>query len=134
MMTGGCLCGGVRYRIDDVAGPLVYCHCTQCRKAQGVGFAANVPVAEADFAVTEGSDLVAAYRSSATKLRCFCSRCGSPLFSQVDGKPVVRVRAGSLDARARVKPGAHIFTASKAPWQEITDELPRYDEREPGRA
>lgn len=130
---GGCLCGEVRYRIKGALGALVYCHCAQCRKAQGVGFAANTPVETTEFELVAGNELLASYRSSTDKTRYFCANCGSAIYSHVDGATSVRVRAGTLDEAVDIEPHAHIFTRSRANWVTIQDDLMQYLEREPGR-
>lgn len=136
-LEGGCLCGAVRYRLTGPLGPVVLCHCGQCRKAQGSAFAANAPVASADFHLTSGQDSLTGYASSPGKRRSFCRRCGSPIHSQRDDSPaLLRLRIGSLDdspATAAMRASAHIHAASRAPWWDIEDELPRHAGFEPGR-
>lgn len=136
-LEGGCLCGAVRFRLSGPPGPVVLCHCGQCRKAQGSAFAANAPVRSADFHLTAGQDSLASHVSSPGKRRSFCRHCGSPIHSQRDDRPeVLRLRIGSLDdspASAALRPTAHIHTASRAPWWEIDDALPRHEAFEPGR-
>ncbi len=125
--AGGCLCGAIRYQIDGDLAPIQVCHCEDCRKAQGSAFAANVPVASEQFRLTAGDGRLRAYESSPGKERLFCSACGSPLFSRLAGLPgVVRIRAGTLDGGAPVELGFHFFTASKAAWWPILDDLPRH--------
>lgn len=131
--SGSCLCGAVRYRVHGALRPVVYCHCTQCRKAQGSAFAASVPVARADFELVSGLATLKAYRASPDKARWFCGECGSPIYSALDGGGFVRIRAGTLDDPVDLRPSAHIFTSNQASWFEITDGLPRFPEREPGR-
>ena len=133
MLEGSCLCGAVRYRIEGDLGPIVCCHCSMCRKAQGTAFAANARVPGARFRIVAGEGALRAYRSSAAKERVFCGTCGSPLFSRRDGSDEVRVRIGTLDTPLRARPTAHIHVASKADWWEIDDDLPRYPGFEPGR-
>lgn len=130
-LSGGCLCGLVRYRILSTPGPLVYCHCSQCRKAQGSGFAANVPVARASFELTDGASYITAYQASQDKTRYFCAKCGSPLYSYLREASNYRIRAGSLDWAPELSPSAHIFIASKANWVDVDDNLPQFFEREP---
>lgn len=133
-LNGACLCGRVRYRIDGDAGnSLVYCHCSQCRKAQGVAFAANMPVPLAAFHLLSGADSLTGYRASPDKARYFCRECGSPLYSRVDGAATLRLRVGTLEPGAPIVPVGHIFAMSAASWHEITDSLPRHPGREPGR-
>ena len=43
---GGCLCGQIRYQLSGPLADIQLCHCSQCRKAQGSAFAANIPVSE----------------------------------------------------------------------------------------
>jgi hypothetical protein len=138
-LEGGCLCGAVRYRIEGGLagfGPVVLCHCGQCRKAQGSAFAANVPIDAASFTLLQGADALVEYASSADKLRSFCGRCGSPIHSRRSGLPgVLRLRLGSLDeAPAALRPTAHIHAASKAAWWDLPEDgLPRHPTTEPGR-
>lgn len=132
--SGGCLCAQVRYRISAPIGPLIYCHCGQCRKAQGGGFAANVPVRKTHFEITRGTNSVTAFRASPNKTRYFCRHCGSAIYSYLDAAKNVRIRAGTLDPGSAISPNAHIFVASKAQWVTIDDGLKQYPEREPREA
>ena len=68
-MTGGCLCGAVRYRLDGPLGPVVQCHCLQCRKAQGGAFALVTPVRAEHFVLLAGADALRGYESSPGKWR-----------------------------------------------------------------
>ena len=124
---GSCLCGGVRYEYTGTFGQFVYCHCGQCRKAQGSAFASNAPVEEDKFRLVAGAELLQRYESSPGKQRVFCGRCGSPVYSRTDARPgVLRLRMGTLDTPPGKKPEAHIFAASKAEWYDILDGLPRH--------
>jgi hypothetical protein len=134
MLEGSCLCGAVRYRIDAELGPIVCCHCSMCRKAQGSAFAATAPVPAAAFRIVRGEEALRSYRSSPHKERVFCGTCGSPIFSRRDGAPELRVRIGTLDTPISARPAAHIHVASKAPWWDLVDDLPRHAEFEPDRA
>lgn len=127
---GSCLCGGVRYEYEGEFKVFVYCHCSQCRKAQGSAFGSNAPVEAAKFRLLQGRDLLKAYESSPGKERVFCGVCGSPLYSRLRGKPeLLRLRMGSLDTPPGFKPQAHIFAADKAVWHDITDDLPQHAQR-----
>lgn len=60
--------------------------------------------------------------------KCFCSRCGSQLFIRRQNRPEITViTLGTLDDAPSVKPTRYVFTASKAPWYEIDEALPRFD-------
>ena len=131
--TGGCLCGAVRYALARAPTDVWFCHCGQCRKAQGSAFVASVPVPRSDFTLLQGGASLKAFRSSAHKRRWFCGDCGSPLYSEVDGGETLRLRAGSLDEPTTLRPAGHIFVADKAPWEALHDDLPKFAAREPGR-
>ena len=124
MLTGGCLCGAVRYEIRGAPLAMYHCHCAQCRRANGASFATNVIARHAEFALTAGAEHVARYESSPRKHRHFCARCGSPLWSHADATAAfVSVRCGTLDGDPGLRPSAHIFAPSKAPWTVLCDGL-----------
>jgi hypothetical protein len=128
MLTGSCLCGSVRFRIDGKLGPAGYCHCSQCRKASGSAFAANAPVRRKYHSFTRGEGSIREFESSPGKFRAFCSHCGSPLYSRLDAEPeTLRIRLGTLDQDPGRRPLAHVWVASKAPWHTIGDDLPRFE-------
>ncbi len=134
MLRGSCLCGSIRYEVDGDLGPMVCCHCSMCRKAQGTAFAANAPIETRSFRIVSGAETLRAYASTPGKWRCFCSTCGSPIFSKRDTLPgVIRLRIGTLDSRIAARPTAHIHVASKAEWYQILDDVPQHPEFEPGR-
>lgn len=129
MYTGSCLCGGVQFRVESELAPIDICHCMQCRKAQGAPIATNSPVPASAFRLTSGRELLTEFESSPGKKRVFCSRCGSPIFSQRASIPgVVRLRVGLINEPVSVKPHAHFYTASKANWWPINDGLPQFKE------
>lgn len=130
---GSCLCGAVRFRIAPAPVAVWFCHCGQCRKAQGTAFAASVPVPLAHFILDAGQDALRAYRATPAKARWFCSICGAPIYSQVDGSDVIRIRAGTLDPAVPLAPRGHIYVADRTNWYEIRDDLPQHEGREPAR-
>lgn len=128
MIPGSCLCGGVRYEIDGRLGPFGYCHCVSCRKGQGGPFVTSAPVRTKYFRLVSGAELVTEFESSPGKRRCFCRVCGSPLWSRRPAEPdELRIRLGLLDADPGRRPLVHVWVGEKAPWFEITDDLPRSD-------
>ena len=135
MYTGGCLCGSVRFEIKGPIRNIVYCHCSQCRKAQGSAFATNGVVSTDDFNIVSGADSLTGYESTPGQTKYFCKTCGSPILSKTESKPEqVRVRLGTIDSDIVERPMAHIFATSKANWEEIADGLPQYEGYEPGRS
>jgi hypothetical protein len=103
-----------------------------CRKAHGAAFSTFARLAASDFRVVAGRETVQAYRSSDPIERTFCSTCGARLTVRFDGMPdSVWVSLGTLDDDAGLRPGVHMFVASKAPWVEINDALPQFPEYGP---
>ena len=134
MYTGGCLCGTVRIEIRGPIRHIVYCHCSQCRKAQGSAFAANGIVAAADFWIVQGEEALTGYESTPGQTKYFCQTCGSPILSRTVSRPAqVRVRLGTIESDIQERPMAHIFVTSRANWETICGDLPQYEGHEPGR-
>lgn len=130
--TGSCLCGGVTYVVQGDLPLIQVCHCKQCRKANGSAFACAIPIDSANFTLQSGGDLLKSYESTPGKLRKFCGRCGSPIYSQRTAMPdKLRLRAGVLDGDIQTRPGFHFYVDSKADWDTINDELPQYPEQAP---
>jgi|SRR5271155_1488376 len=129
ILTGGCLCGDIRYRVDAAPVETLYCHCRMCRRAHGAPVVAWVTVPRAGFTVTVGNPV--AYRSSPKAIRCFCGRCGTPLtWESVANPALVDVGAATLDDPAAVAPAMHLWTESRISWFDTADDLPRHPTNE----
>lgn len=127
MHAGSCLCGAVRFEIDGPLAGVELCHCSQCRRASGSAFAANMNVAAANFRVVSGQASMKAYASSPGKERVFCADCGSPIISrQIANPSAVRVRVGTLAEPVESRVVFHFHTDSKASWWPAADNLPAY--------
>ena len=134
MYSGSCLCGAVQFEIKGPISQIVHCHCSQCRKAQGSAFATNGIVASRDFKILSGEDQLTAYESTPGQKKYFCKICGSPIMSKSESKmDQVRIRLGTISSDVTERPMAHIFTTSKANWEDICGDLPQYESYEPGR-
>lgn len=133
MLRGSCLCQGVAFEIDGAVIDLLYCHCSMCRKAHGSAFRARGKVRASEFRWVRGEDLVRYYMSSPGQHRSFCSVCGSNLITRFDQKPkVLGLALGVLDDDPQRRPICHVHVGSKAPWHEITDALPQFEEEPTG--
>jgi len=127
MLLGRCQCGGVRYRVADAFLYAANCHCSRCRAATGSAFKAFAGIERAKLEITDGADTLLVYgEDDLNDTRC--GVCGSLLFSVVRDGAYVHVAMGSLVDEPTVRPAEHIYVASKAPWFEITDDLPQADE------
>jgi hypothetical protein len=127
-ITGGCLCGGVRFEVRGKFLRAGHCHCSRCRRHSGTAVCTQGRVRREDFTLLAGADLVRAYRPDGGSVKAFCVVCGSSLFGGTwPGGPEVSIRLGALDGDPGIRPQYHTFVGSKAPWDEITDDLPQYD-------
>jgi hypothetical protein len=121
-LTGGCLCGAIRYTVSAPITELRACHCGDCQKASGTAGSVNAVIPSTAFKLTQGTPRCYALTAdSGRKLhRYFCGDCGSPIYSQRPAAPeMVVVRAGTLDAAGDMKITANIWTKSARPWAYI---------------
>ncbi|MBL4575552.1 MAG: GFA family protein [Opitutaceae bacterium] len=128
ILKGSCFCGGIKYEIHGPLEEVLNCHCSDCRKAHGAAFRTRASVNGSDFKFIEGENLLKEYRSKVNEARCFCSRCGSALFTRFDHSEKIGFALGTLDDDPEVAVGMHLFVSDKAPWYDIVDDLPQYDE------
>ena len=126
-LAGRCECGAVRYRIPDEFRYAMNCHCSRCRAATGSAFKAFAGIEREKLELTDGADALLVHGEK-TLNDTRCAACGSLLFSVVRDGAYVHVALGSLVDAPSIRPTHHIFVGSKAPWFEITDDLPQFDE------
>lgn len=125
-VSGGCLCGAVRFEVEPPTLFCAHCHCSMCRRNHGAAFVTWFGVARERLRLTAGSDALRRYASSEHGQRSFCSRCGSSLFCENDRHPDhVDVVLASLDGPIDREPGMHVYFDSRAAWTDVRDELPR---------
>ena len=129
LVTGGCLCHGVRYEYVGPVGPAAYCHCEDCRHVTGSAFNVSVQLENSRFRVVSGN--VKSYTKLADSgnsiTRTFCPECGSPLFTSSPRHPEhIYLKAGSLDDPGIVLPIQQSWTDSAVTWRSIDPSLPSY--------
>ena len=122
-LTGGCLCGGLRYEIAEPPLATYTCHCTDCQRLTSSAFSMAITVPDASFRLTSGEPrlLTKPADSGRVVTRWVCPDCAcwvgsSPQPGDSPGAMIRRVRAGTLDDTAWLKPTAHFWTRSKQPW------------------
>ena len=134
MYYGKCLCGAVRYELTGSISDIIHCHCSLCRKASGTAYATNGFINAADFTLYDTNNSLKGYTSASGSVKYFCSDCGSPLYSANPARPgFYRLRLGSLECDITERPISHNFVTSKANWDDLDAELPRYEKYEPSR-
>lgn len=137
-VTGGCLCGAVRYQVRLPVLNAGYCHCRMCQRAAGAPAVAWLTVPRTAFAFTRGDPAV--FRSSPRGLRRFCGACGTPLTFEfpedmppdTPGLHDIDVTVASLDTPEAVPPDHHSWTSSRIGWFDTVDRLPRHTHDYPG--
>jgi hypothetical protein len=132
-LTGGCLCGGVRFEVTEPLVSSSYCHCTRCQRRTGTAASVGGRVAPGSLRILQGGELVASYDPQGGFLKEFCSVCGSALWSRDPEDPdVLSVRLGAFDRDPGIRPMYRQFVAYAAPWEPIPDDgLPRFPEARP---
>jgi ribosomal protein S18 acetylase RimI-like enzyme len=127
-LTGSCLCGRVRYSLRAPPSSAEHCHCGMCRKWHGAAFSTNAELRTSELEWQSGEEELVSYRSSPTRDRVFCRRCGSKLFiRRLDAPDAIALCLATLDGVPDTRPSRHVFTADRAPWLELRDALPRFD-------
>ena len=130
-VTGSCLCGSVRFKINGAAQRFYHCHCQRCRKATGTGHASNLLVTPVGSLIwLAGEELLRRYKVPEAErfYSCFCSHCGSPMPRVVAELDAVIIPAGTLDAEPPMEPHARIFWDSRAAWSCSGDGIPVFPE------
>lgn len=122
--AGGCLCGGVRYELRGPLRPVVFCHCSQCRKTSGHYVAATACPPDRLHVLADAT--LHWYASSENAERGFCGKCGSNLFWRPVDRGRVAVTAGTLDTPTGLEASAHIHVADASDYHVIADGLPQH--------
>ncbi len=127
MLNGRCECRAVRYRVPDEFLYAANCHCSNCRAGTGSAFKAFAGIEREKLEILEGGETLLVWGDDEGN-HTRCGICGSLLYSVVRDGAYVHVAMGSLVDEPTIRPTEHIFVGSKAPWFEITDELPQSEE------
>ena len=120
-----CLCGSVRWEITAEPFNAFNCHCKMCRKAHGSAFGTYWFVEPEQINWLSDTDTIVNYRSSHLLTRSFCGTCGSVVpYPGEQGEPHWAAPGGCHDDGK--KSDCHVFAAHKAPWFDITGDLPQH--------
>jgi hypothetical protein len=127
---GSCLCGAIQFEASHLSPQMGHCHCSMCRKFHGAAFATFGETSSDNFRWLKGADLLKSYHAPNGTTRQFCSVCGSSLTFKPAGEDngLIEFSLGALDDPISERPDAHIFTAYKADWIDLCDDLPKFKE------
>ena len=133
LLTGGCLCGGVRFEVTEPLLFASYCHCTRCQRRSGTAASAQARIVPGSLHVTSGEELVRGFQPENGSTKVSCSRCGSQLWAyRAETPDALAVRMGAFDGDPGVRPSFRQYVAYAASWELIPDDgLPRYPEARP---
>ena len=125
-VTGGCLCGEIRYESDEPPYLVGYCHCKTCQKGIGNLFGTSAFFRAAHFRYVKG--LPSWFSFTSRGRRGFCSQCGSPIaFQRLDAKgnpeDYHSIWLGTLDQPEAYEPTVYWHSESKISWVEMDSKL-----------
>jgi hypothetical protein len=118
-VNGGCLCGGVRFELEQPVRDVVVCHCSLCRRSGTLAGAYTSAPRDA-LHLTEQSTL-RWYVDVNGRRRGFCGMCGATLFWSIEAEPTISISAGALDGATGLVTSAHIYVTDAADWESVPD-------------
>ena len=125
-LTGGCLCGAVRFEVKTPTKWCAHCHCSLCRRAHGAAFVTWFGVERSTFELVAGSDDLTWYQSTPVARRGFCARCGSTVFFESERwADEVHIALAPMDGPLDRSPQAHVYFDGHVDWVELGDKLRR---------
>lgn len=126
-LKGSCLCGKIKFTVENKLLYSGYCHCVECRKATGSSFSVFGGIEPHQLSIYEGNDSIARFEKSDQTIGCFCRHCGTSLFAEKPQLGLINVLYGVLDDEPPLMPEAHLFVGEKACWDSIHDDLPIFE-------
>jgi hypothetical protein len=131
--SGQCLCSSVSYVCSSEPVFAGNCHCDDCKKSTGSGYAPVMFFAEESVCMKGEVKYFSKLGSSGQSIsRGFCPDCGSPMFSKVEVLPgIIGIRAGTLDDRSLYTPAMDIYTCQAEVWDAMDPKLPKFEEMPP---
>jgi hypothetical protein len=129
MITGGCLCGALRYEAEGLPLYMGYCCCADCRKASGSGFIPFAMFPSTALRIT-GPMISSSCKATSGRdaIRNSCAVCAGLVFGgplgQTDSHSIY---VGSADDPSWFKPTMAIFMRDAPAWVPIPPGLKLFD-------
>lgn len=128
MLRGRCACKAVAYEVADEFDAAFNCHCSNCRALTGSAFLPSGEIKREKLRVTQGEGSLMVIGDAHGQYEMRCRECLSLLYWTPREEGTICVPYGSLIDEPALRPTAHMFVGSKAPWYQILDDLPQHDE------
>ncbi len=128
-VTGGCLCGAVKYELEEAPSMMGVCHCKNCQRQAGSAFSTLAGVPKDQFSFVSGEPKL--YLDGDTKSgnqveRYFCGNCGSPIYSAIDSQPdTLFLKTGTMDDTTSFAPQFHVWCDTRQNWVDLPDDVPQ---------
>lgn len=128
-VTGGCLCGAIKYELAEAPAMMGVCHCKNCQRQAGSAFSTLAGVPKDQFKFTSGEPKL--YEDGDTKSgnqveRYFCGNCGSPIYSALGAQPeTLYLKTGTMDDTSGFAPQFHVWCDTKQSWVDLADGVPQ---------
>lgn len=126
ILRGVCMCGATTYEVEDRFEYAMNCHCSKCRRTTGSAFKPMAGIRVEALRMTAGAATALVFGESEAR-DYHCGQCGSLIYSVVREGRYAHVTMGTLIDTPAIRPDKHIFVGSKAPWFDITDDLPQFE-------
>lgn len=133
-LTGGCLCGAIRFELTAPPTSAGYCHCTRCQRRTGAAASPQARIDGRTLRLVRGDERLRSWRHPDGGFeKQFCAACGAHLFSRnPDDHTQMSVRLGAFDGDPGVRPSFRAFVDYAAAWEAIPDDgLERLGEGKP---
>jgi hypothetical protein len=130
-LSGSCLCGAVAFAATELPRRAVNCYCSLCRRSGGAAFSSTLLVPRETFRWYRGEARIRSYAlpPPSTYRTDFCADCGSPV--PIAAGSEAAMPAGAIDTPLPPLPAVHLYVGSKAPWYDIADAWPQFEELPP---
>ena len=126
-LTGGCMCGAIRYECSAEPILTANCHCRDCQRATGSAFISGFLVPSQSVAIAGEIKYYDTTGDSGQVIsRGFCPTCGSRLFGKRAAGDLLSITAVSLDDPSWFRPAMNCYTASAQPWDYLNPDLPEF--------
>ena len=125
VVSGGCLCGAVRYRAQGPPTSMGLCQCKRCQRQSGSAFLIAIVFPKDAVSIEGNLKTYKAYDDKRVGLyRHFCPECGSPIMITLDRYPAIRsIMGGSFDDNSWLKPSFSLWSSSGQPWLTLPEDV-----------